>query len=311
MGFRAINWAWKQRVGKPSAKLVLATLADYANDDGKCWPSLRTIETRTEFSRDSVLRAIRFLKSKNLLIVIRRRNGRLALSNIYQLNYNPERLELAQDSAELVEEGSSTIRLHGAKLTQSVVAQLDQGSSTVGQGVVSPPDPNHDIEPSIEAVPPPVPQRGTTGDDFSAEKKWINSLFGRRRAWSCEEDHLLRELLPIDKADRALLSWAYMLPRNAEGWALLNGERTSKPKQSLVALLREFASEIDKWRSVRPKRDSGGVKENGTLPAEWIPVIKKLYGDDVPIPPLKSQLPLSVLDAVEAACRNRFTPGDG
>src|SRR5919108_4189493 len=105
MSIRAINWAWDQRVGKPSAKLVLATLADYASDDGKCWPSLRTIEIRTELSRDSVLRAIRFLKSKNLLIVIRRGDGRSALSNIYQLNYKPERQESAKRSAELVEGG--------------------------------------------------------------------------------------------------------------------------------------------------------------------------------------------------------------
>jgi hypothetical protein len=67
---------------------------------------------------------------------------------------------------------------------------------------------------------------------------------------------LLSELLPIDKSDLELLWWAYTLPRDAEGWVLVDGERTSKPKQSLVTLLREFSSELDKWRSVRSNADS-------------------------------------------------------
>jgi hypothetical protein len=128
MSIRAINWAWEQRVGKPSAKFVLATLADYASDDGKCWPSLRTIKIRTELSRDSVLRAIRFLKSKNLLTVIPRGDGRSALSNVYQLNYKPERLtESPEGSAKLIQGGSSTIRPSPAKSPEGVVAGSDQG----------------------------------------------------------------------------------------------------------------------------------------------------------------------------------------
>ena len=43
----------------------------------------------------------------------------------------------------------------------------------------------------------------------------------------------------------------YKLPRDNEGWALMNGKRASKPKQSVLLLLQAFSSEIDKWRSVR------------------------------------------------------------
>jgi hypothetical protein len=39
---------------------------------------------------------------------------------------------------------------------------------------------------------------------------------GDRKGWSYEEQQLLSRLLPIPKPDRALLSWAYMLPRDKE-----------------------------------------------------------------------------------------------
>jgi predicted phage replisome organizer len=98
---------------------------------------------------------------------------------------------------------------------------------------------------------PTVP-KGTDADvlGFDETKQWLNDLFGRKRAWSDEEDALLAKLLPISQSDRALLQWAYSLNRDSEGWALVDRERVSKPKHSLIVLLREFSSEIDKWRSV-------------------------------------------------------------
>jgi len=104
--------------------------------------------------------------------------------------------------------------------------------------------------------PPSVPQGGTGTNGHSelsheALKAWVNSLFGRQRAWSYEEEHLLSEIAPVSKEDRALLSWGYTLPKDKDGWALVDGSPITKPKQNLVALLREFSSEIDKWRAAR------------------------------------------------------------
>jgi hypothetical protein len=87
--------------------------------------------------------------------------------------------------------------------------------------------------------------------NFELAKQWINSLFGRQRSWNYEESELLSRLLPISRDDRALLSWAYTLPRNAEGWVVVDGERLNKPKSSSLILLRELSAEIDKWKSVR------------------------------------------------------------
>jgi hypothetical protein len=211
MSIPAINWAWKQRVGKPSAKLVLAALADYASEDGKCWPSLRTLATRTELSRDTVLRAIRFLKSKNLIIVIRRGTGKSALSNLYQLNYKPERLESVKGSAELILRNGSTGRLDSLEASKVSVARSGEGSRMIGPRVLAPSDTNRHIEPSIEPVPPIVPRRGTEKEDVTTVKEWLNKMFRHKRSWSFEEDQLLSQLLPITCDDRNLLSCG-MLP---------------------------------------------------------------------------------------------------
>ncbi len=141
--------------------------------------------------------------------------------------------------------------------------------------------------------PSTVSQRETSVNDFSSTKEWLNKFFGRQRAWSYEEDQLLAGLLPISRSDRALLSWAYTLPRDPEGWVLIDGKRTSKPKQSLVTLLREFSSETDKWRLVRANL-SGALTTSEDHPDvfvttdEWTPgrraAFEKLFPGSEPGP---------------------------
>lgn len=55
----------------PTAKSVLISLADNANDAGVCWPSIPTICKRTCFSERAVHRAIRDLEVAGLLVADR------------------------------------------------------------------------------------------------------------------------------------------------------------------------------------------------------------------------------------------------
>ncbi|RFF46203.1 helix-turn-helix domain-containing protein [Xanthomonas campestris] len=59
----------------PSPKAVLISLADNANDQGHCWPSIPTICERTCFSERTVHSAIRWLESVGL-VTADRSNGR-------------------------------------------------------------------------------------------------------------------------------------------------------------------------------------------------------------------------------------------
>lgn len=59
----------------PTPKAVLISLADNANDQGVCWPSLETIQMRTCFGRSAVIKAIKWLEGAGLLVADRS-NGR-------------------------------------------------------------------------------------------------------------------------------------------------------------------------------------------------------------------------------------------
>ena len=153
--------------------------------------------------------------------------------------------DVAQDSNNS-ENASATPR---GKMTIGVAP----GSVSVTQGSTK----NEATETEVEVhdiTPLSSPQGETVEEQnisFEDTKNWLNSLFGRQKPWSSGEDSLLRKLLPISKEVRALLSWGYTLARDAEGWALLEGKKLTKPKQNLLALLRQFWDELEKWRSVR------------------------------------------------------------
>jgi len=54
MSIEALNWAWSQDCPNPTAKLVLMALADHANADGECWPSMNRISELTGISSRQV-----------------------------------------------------------------------------------------------------------------------------------------------------------------------------------------------------------------------------------------------------------------
>lgn len=67
MSVEAISWANKQKAGSFGAKLVLLALANYADEEGYCYPSQKTMADVTEMSRDSVARYIKSLEAIGLV----------------------------------------------------------------------------------------------------------------------------------------------------------------------------------------------------------------------------------------------------
>lgn len=78
--------AFAARVGHPGRKLVLLKLADNANDQGICWPSMAHIAHETELSRDSVKRHIAVLEAAGLISVRRRKKDGVYLPSVYELH---------------------------------------------------------------------------------------------------------------------------------------------------------------------------------------------------------------------------------
>lgn len=63
MSIKIMTLAWSVAVGDHTDKLVLLSLADNANDEGECYPSLTNIAIRCEMHRSTVVRSIQALET--------------------------------------------------------------------------------------------------------------------------------------------------------------------------------------------------------------------------------------------------------
>ena len=113
MSISAINWAFHQKTGSPASKLVLIKLADNANDEGRCYPSLTYISKHCEMHRSTVIRHISALSERGFVDIEHRSVEGSKIPNVYHLKMQPLVAECDQ--------GSRTDQL-------GVVAECDQGS---------------------------------------------------------------------------------------------------------------------------------------------------------------------------------------
>ena len=81
MSVQAIGWALSVTTNSPGSKLVLVTIANYADEQGFCWPSQALIARQSEQSIDSVQRRLRELEKAGFLV----RKARKQQSSLYQL----------------------------------------------------------------------------------------------------------------------------------------------------------------------------------------------------------------------------------
>jgi DNA-binding transcriptional regulator YhcF (GntR family) len=141
MSIKAMNWAWGQALS-PTPKLILMALADAADDEGLCWPGIRTLAAKCGVSGRTVQRMIKAFVSQGLLVVEERRrpSGRQT-SNSYHLVMEsyPDKLS------------SPTLSVRGGGDTGSTprVTQMSQGE---GDSVVSLQEP-----PREHVIKPPLP----------------------------------------------------------------------------------------------------------------------------------------------------------
>ena len=67
MSWKATAWALGQTTGAARRKLLLLALANYADENGVCWPSQETLARDTEQSVDTVQRQLDVLEQLKLL----------------------------------------------------------------------------------------------------------------------------------------------------------------------------------------------------------------------------------------------------
>lgn len=97
---RATRWAWAQAV-ESTQKLVLLAIADVANEQGDCCPSVGALAKRCKKSPRTIQRALQALIAADLVSCdSRHRPNGSAISNRYVLKMGArsDRYELSQGS---------------------------------------------------------------------------------------------------------------------------------------------------------------------------------------------------------------------
>ena len=168
-------------------------------------------------------------------------------------------------------------------------------------------------EPSLECqsnVNEPSPERQTDVTETSPERqvdvteakrffgKLSEDIFGEplsETQWPNVMEHYLVAYLPFRREILELIDWFYRLPVNHKIFNI------TARRQSLAALIQNLAQEVQKIRSARKAIGLNGaigeikkINADPDLSAEQIAAAKRIYGDDVPLPPKWSQLSPSV-----------------
>lgn len=89
MSVEAITWALNLKVERSTAKFVLVAMANCANNDMTCWPSVQYLSDATCQDRKTVLENIKRLKEYGYIADTTMRRGQSGQVIVYQLK-NPE-----------------------------------------------------------------------------------------------------------------------------------------------------------------------------------------------------------------------------
>ena len=86
MSIEAVAWALSQPVEHSSAKFVLVVLANHADSDGICWPSIQSISDSTAQDRKTVIANLKRLVEMGWITDTGMRKGTTNQVPVYRLN---------------------------------------------------------------------------------------------------------------------------------------------------------------------------------------------------------------------------------
>ena len=67
MSWKALDWATESDIGSPTTKFVLHLLANKADEDFSCYPSIRTLMAESGAGRSTVMRALQELEATGFI----------------------------------------------------------------------------------------------------------------------------------------------------------------------------------------------------------------------------------------------------
>lgn len=178
--------AFDTKCGDALAKLVLLNLANRADNDGQCWPSLQRLAEDCETTSRTVIRKLEMLESMGFLKRIRRAKDGMKTSNLY-------RLPLSRQGFAVVTEGHIDV-----SDSHHDVSESHSGSDTVSLGVVTESHIKHAVETPKET---PI-----SFDDFYDAYGYKKKRGDAVKAWNKIKADQRAEIM-TRLADRRFISW--------------------------------------------------------------------------------------------------------
>lgn len=177
MSNEALTWAAKRKTGSAPNNFVLFVLANYADQDWSCYPSVASIVEVTELSERTVRRAIAELHANgNIRILYRYRANGSRRSNRYQLLPDGPATPLPE-ADDWTEEKADTMAGEG---DQVAGCSGHGGTLPLPQGPVIP-STDTSLDPSPVARPPKGADRATrVPEDFQPSED-MRSWYLRER----------------------------------------------------------------------------------------------------------------------------------
>ncbi|WP_145500553.1 helix-turn-helix domain-containing protein [Yersinia bercovieri] len=181
MSMNLMARAMNIKVGNPLRKLVLIKLADNANDQGECWPSVPYIADQCEISERSVQNHIqKLVKSGLVRIEERKSDNGLNRSNVYHLRLNSAGANAAPHGESPAPSGANGAPVSGANAA---------------------PRTSHSFEPVIDPTTPLTPQGET--ENILADAERALAHYNQLTHTRCEDSSQFETLLTPTKSRKA------------------------------------------------------------------------------------------------------------
>jgi len=265
MSIQAVAWALDQYIRDAATKLVLISLANYADKKtGECWPTVAKICEESCQSKSTVLRRLEWLIDRGLVvkIAVKEESGRQR-ANIYRLVFT----RMLTPDDEIPGPACSALVLGGGFLPDTPI--------DTPEGVTA----DTLIEPSYKPSVSPIAPKGAVGDvEIDPEKGWetdagyqrLLEVFAPSLAWPKHRGYRnWRKLNDHDKAAAIAMVSAY------REYCAKQGRKMSDPSAYLSGTFRNFkkttvvrapmnAAEAALRGSMAPGFTGGVLVEHGT-----------------------------------------------
>lgn len=167
MSIKVMSYIWDKEFDNSIEKLILLCLADFANDEGICWPSIKTIQRKCDCSRSSVKRTLNKFETSLLKKCSQERENGSDGSNIYLFAEYVEDNDIKLENSPLYSQFS--------KASAGVLPEPGEGSPE-----------NPPIEPLIKNLKRNKKKKRLTASESSALDTWeLFSTFPKfKEAWN-------------------------------------------------------------------------------------------------------------------------------